>query len=97
MRRVLSMANRRRRLVHLGIVVLALIVVVVPVMDRAAEAATSPDGSTTLGFDLCTVAGAVLAETVFLPLGESTPLSVLRHPRVPSPTPRVAYHPPRSL
>lgn len=97
MRRVLPNANRRRRMVRLGIVVLALIVVMAPVLDRAAEAATSPNGPTALGFDLCTVAGAVLAEPVFLTLGESAPLTVLCHSRVLSPTPRVAYHPPRSL
>ena len=97
MRRVLSMANRRRRMVCLGIVVFALIVVGAPVLDQVAEAATSANGPTAMGFDLCTVAGAVLAEPVFLTLGESTPLMVLCHSRVLSPTPRVAYHPPRSL
>lgn len=97
MRRVLSMANRRSRLVRLGIVVFALIVVVAPVLDQVAEAATSPNGPTALGLDLCTVAGAVLAGPVFLTLGESAPLAVPCHSRVLSPTPRVAYHPPRSL
>jgi hypothetical protein len=96
-RRVLSKTHRRRRMGRLGLVVLALIVIVAPVMDRAAEAATSADGPMALGFDLCTVAGAILADLVSLPMGESSPLVVPLTLRVPPSTPRVTDHPPRSL
>jgi hypothetical protein len=85
-----------RRMGSLGPVLLALIVIVAPVMDRAAEAATSAEGSTTLGFDLCTVPGAVLTDLLPLSVGESwlvAPFTL----RVPPSTPRVADHPPRSL
>jgi hypothetical protein len=82
---------------RLGLVVLALIVIVAPVMDRAAEAATSADGPMSLGFDLCTVPGAVLTDLVPLSVGESSRLVEALTLRVPPSTPRVTDHPPRSL
>ena len=96
-RRDLSKAHRRRRMGRLGLVVLALIVIVAPVMDRATEAATSADGSMTLGFDLCTVPGAVLTDLLPLSVGESSRLVEPLTVRVPPSTPRVTDHPPRSL
>ena len=96
-RRDLLKTDQRLRMVRLGLIVLALIVIVAPVMDRAAEAAMSADGPMALGFDLCTVAGAILADPVSLPMGESSPLVVPLALRVPPSTPRVADHPPRSI
>jgi hypothetical protein len=96
-RRDLSKRHRRRPMGRLGLVVLALIVIVAPVMDRAAEAATSADGPMALGFDLCTVPGVVLTDLLPLPVGESARLVVPFTLRVPPSTPRVADHPPRSL
>jgi len=96
-RRDLSKTHRRRRMGRLGLVVLALIVIVAPVMDRAAEAATSPDGPMALGFDLCTVPGAVLTDLLLLSVGESSRLIEPLALRVPPSTPRVVDHPPRSF
>jgi hypothetical protein len=96
-RRDLSKAHRRRRMVRLGLIVLALIVTVAPVMDGAAEAATSADGPLALGFDLCTVPGVVLTDLLPLSVGESARLVEPHTLRVPPSTPRVADHPPQSL
>ena len=96
-RRDLPRTHGPRRMVRLGLVVLALIVIVAPVMDQAAEAATSPDGPMALGFDLCAVPGVVLTDLLPLPVGESSRLVMPLALRVPPSTPRVADHPPRSI
>jgi len=51
----------------------------------------------TLGFDLCTVPGAVLTDLLPLSVGESSRLVEPLTLRVPPSTPRVTDHPPRSL
>ena len=43
---------RRRRMVRGAVLALVLIVVVTPVLDRAAEVKTGTGGSTVLGLDL---------------------------------------------
>jgi len=93
----LPRTHGRRRTVRVGLLVLALVVIVAPVMDRAAEAAASADGPMALGFDLCTVPGVVLTDLLPLPVGESSRLVEPLPLRVPPSTPRVADHPPRSL
>ena len=86
-----------RRSVRLGLLVLALVVIVAPVMDRAAEAAASAAGPIALGFDLCAVPGVVLTDLLPLLAGESSSLVEPLTLRVPRSTPRVADHPPRSV
>jgi hypothetical protein len=81
----------------LFLVAVALLLIVAPIVDHAADAATGDSGQTALGFDLCTVTGVMLTDLTPLSRGDSSPLSVPRALPVPPAVPRVTDHPPRFL
>jgi hypothetical protein len=79
------------------LVAVTLLLIVAPVVDHAADAAWGASAQRTLGFDLCTVTGVILADLTPLSRGESSPLSAQRTLPVPPAVPRVADHPPRFI
>lgn len=94
-RRVLQRAHGYRWMVHLSLVVLTLIVIVPPVLDCTAEAASNADGKVGSGLDICTLPSETLLPQIPLPVEQSHPA---RSPLVlpfPPPLPDTTDHPPR--
>jgi len=87
---------RRRRMVRGAVLALVLIVVVTPVLDRAAEVKTGTGGSTVLGLDLCAVPGVLLTELLLLSAEKSSRVAESRTLHVPASAVHAADHPPRS-